>query len=132
MLPGLLEKTLGKGWRALVKVPEGRLAEIDDYLWTYTDQSFLPHGRDDKPQADAHPVRLTADAGTAENVEAVFLIDGAQIDDLTGVQRCITFINGRSDEAVSAARAQWKALKDANADISYWKQDERGAWAKAG
>ena len=131
-MPGLLEKTLAKGWRAVVKVPEDRLAEIDAYLWTYTDHSFLPHGRDDEPQSDAHPIRLTAEASAAENVEAVFLMDGAHLDDLTGVQRCITFINGRSDEAVSAARTQWKTLKDAGADISYWKQDERGAWAKAG
>lgn len=132
VLPGLLEKTLAKGWRALVKTPENRLAELDGYLWTYTDHSFLPHGRDDVPQSDMHPIRLTAEANAAEKVEAVFLLDGAHMDDLEGVKRCITFINGRSDEAVSAARAQWKSLKEAGADISYWKQDEHGAWAKAG
>jgi len=28
VLPGLLEKTLEKGWRALVKMPEARLAPM--------------------------------------------------------------------------------------------------------
>jgi len=132
VLPGLLEKTLAKGWRALVKVPQERLAELDGYLWTYTDQSFLPHGRDDEPLSDAQPIRLTSAANSAENAEAVFLLEGAHIDDLTGVQRCITLINGRSDAAVAHARTQWKTLKDEGTDISYWKQNERGAWAKAG
>ena len=132
VLPGLLEKTLAKGWRALVRVPEDRLAELDGYLWTYTDHSFLPHGRDDEPLSDAQPIQLSAAANKAATAQAVFLLDGMQMDDLSGVERCIILINGRSDEAVSHARTQWKALKAEGADISYWKQGERGAWAKAG
>jgi len=134
VLPDLLEKTLAKGWRALVKVPEDRLKYLDEFLWTYTDQSFLPHGRDDQPLSEAQPIRLsaTATATGAVTAEAVFLLEGMHIDDLSGATRCITLINGRSDEAVASARAQWKALKGQDADISYWKQDERGAWSKAG
>ena len=42
VLPGLLEKTLEKGWRALVKMPEDKLAELDNFLWTFRDDAFLP------------------------------------------------------------------------------------------
>ena len=48
-LPELLEKTLQRGWKALVRAPEAeRLEHLDSWLWTYRDESFLPHA----PAAD--------------------------------------------------------------------------------
>ncbi|HVK81146.1 MAG TPA: DNA polymerase III subunit chi, partial [Verrucomicrobiae bacterium] len=46
-LAPLLEKSLQRGWRALVRggSPE-RLDELDAVLWTYRDDSFLPHARE--------------------------------------------------------------------------------------
>ena len=35
-------------------------------------------------------------------------------------------------EAVAAARERWRTYKGAGHDLSYWKQDERGRWEKAG
>jgi len=132
VLPGLLEKTLERGWQALVKLPEERLKEMDTYLWTYKDQSFLPHGRDDEPMAEAHPIRLSASAQTTAGANCVFLIEGQDIDDLEDAERCIIMINGRSEEDVARARQKWKTLKKAGETISYWKQDDRGQWTKAG
>ena len=46
MLPGLLEKTLERGWRALVRADDATLLDdIDAKLWTWRDESFLAHGR---------------------------------------------------------------------------------------
>ena len=44
-LPALVERTLQRGWRAVVqaRTPQ-RLTALDDLLWTYADDSFLPHG----------------------------------------------------------------------------------------
>ena len=130
VLPGLLEKTRERGWRSLVKVPETRLAELDDYLWTYKDDGFLPHGRDDEPLADNQPVLLTATAESSPDSDCVFLIDGTDIEIADSVQRCMIMINGRNDEAVKTARTHWKKLKDQGADISYWQQNDRGRWEK--
>jgi DNA polymerase-3 subunit chi len=59
-LPPLLEKSLERGWRAVVQVasPERRDA-LDQHLWTYRDDSFLAHGADlrrGKPQRRPHPL----------------------------------------------------------------------------
>ena len=44
VLPGLLEKTLERGWRAVVQTGTKERAEsLDGFLWTYRDESFLPH-----------------------------------------------------------------------------------------
>lgn len=46
VLPSLLEKTLARGWRAVVQVGnEERLEALDQALWTYTDDSFCRTAR---------------------------------------------------------------------------------------
>ena len=60
VLPTLLEKSLERGWRAVVQVAtDERLAALDDHLWTFSDESFLPHGTDREAHAADQPVVLT-------------------------------------------------------------------------
>ena len=133
VLPGLLEKVRERGWTALVKLGSGdseRLADLDQYLWTFRDNSFLPHGRDDEPLADGQPVLLSATAATAGGKDCVLLIDGAEVDDMSGVTRAIVMINGRNSDDVKRERARWKSLSDTDVKLSYFQQDDRGGWVK--
>ena len=130
VLPGLLEKTRDRGWTSLVKVPPDRLAELDDYLWTFKDDGFLPHGRDDEPLSDNQPILLSSSATSSGSADCVFLIEDTQIEVGPEAQRCIVMINGRNDDAVNSARAYWKALKNAGEDMFYWQQNDRGGWEK--
>jgi DNA polymerase IIIc chi subunit len=44
VLPSLLEKSLERGWRVVVQsTSEERADALDAHLWTYRDDSFLPH-----------------------------------------------------------------------------------------
>lgn len=130
VLPGLLEKTLEKGWRALVKLPEAKLDHMDSFLWTFRDDAFLPHGREDEPQADLQPILLSATADSAKGFDAVFLLDGEAVVDMDGVSRAMVMINGRSETDVVRERGRWKELKEQGADLAYYQQDERGRWEK--
>ena len=129
-LPGLLEKTLGRGWRALVKTPSRERADqLDQSLWTWRDDSFLPHGLDSEPMADRQPILLTTGDANANAAHAVFLLDDAEPGSLDGYERCIILFDGRDDAAVKAARGRWKTLKDGGHPVSYW-QEEDGGWQK--
>ena len=130
VVPGLLEKTLQKGWRALVKLPETKLAQMDDHLWTFREDAFLPHGRDDEPQAELQPILLSATRESAEGFDAVFLIDGADIADMASAERVMVMINGRSQDDIKRERNRWKTLKGEGANLAYYQQDDRGRWAK--
>ena len=44
VLPPLLEKSLERGWRVVVQAAsEERADALDAHLWTYREDSFLPH-----------------------------------------------------------------------------------------
>ena len=62
VIPVLLEKTLERGWRAVVEVGSSERAELlDRALWTYRDDAFLPHGLAGGEFDADQPVLLTTD-----------------------------------------------------------------------
>jgi len=129
-LPPLLEKCLERGWRALVRgALEERLALLDEALWTYREESFLPHGRDGA-DASRYPVLLTAGLENRNNAKALFAIDGAAIDDAPQFERACVLFDGRDEAALAAARQQWTQVKAAGAAVSYWQEKGRGKWEK--
>ncbi len=130
-LPVLLEKTLARGWRALVRAPDPRrLDDLDQSLWTWRDDSFLPHGLESEPNAARQPVLLTAGMDNTNQAQALFLLDGAEAGPLDGYERCIVLFDGRDPEALNAARGRWKAFKDGGSTVSYWQEDPDKGWEK--
>lgn len=130
VLPELLEKTLARGWRALVRTAAAERAErLDEWLWTYRDESFLPHGVAGEPQAERQPILLTAEIGTRHEAEALFLLDGAEFGEIGGYDRCVVLFDGRDDAALAKARVQWSQAKAQGYGCSYWRQAARG-WEK--
>jgi DNA polymerase-3 subunit chi len=132
VLPTLLEKTLERGWRALVKASaEHRLDDVDEKLWTYREDSFLPHGRAGKPHAERQPVLLSETGENLNGAQALFILDDAELGATEGFERCFIIFDGRDEPALQQARSRWKALKDQGADLAYWRQTDEGRWERA-
>src|SRR4028118_1595487 len=78
VLPTLLQKSLERGWRAVVQVTtEERMSALDDHLWTFADESFLPHGTDREAHAADQPVLITLGAANPNGASTRLLADGA-------------------------------------------------------
>ena len=138
MLPLLLERSLQRGWRAVVQAgsPE-RVAALDALLWTFSDDSFLPHGTAADGEPETQPVYLTEGDDNPNGAAIRFMLDGVRIAPLlaggaAGYQRIMLLFDGRDEAAVVAARAQWSDLKRSGHGLSYWQQDEEGRWDKRG
>jgi DNA polymerase-3 subunit chi len=131
VLPDLLERSLERGWRAVVQVgTDERLEALDAHLWTYREESFLPHGtRKDGRVAD-HPIFLTTGDDNPNTAQVRFLADGADAEDFATYQRVVILFDGNDVESVEQARAKWKVVKAAGHDATYWQQNDRGRWEK--
>ena len=129
-LPELLEKTLQRGWRALVRAATpDRVEHLDGWLCTYRDDSFLPHAPAEEPGAARQPVLLTTGFENPNEADALFLVDGAEPGDLDGFKRCVVIFDGGDPDQLARARSQWSAAKAKGLPASYWKQQARG-WEK--
>jgi DNA polymerase-3 subunit chi len=132
VLPGLLEKTRERGWRAVVRAADPRrLDEIDERLWTWRDESFLAHGRASEPHAERQPIVLTETAENPNGAQALFIVDDVELGRTEGYERCFIIFDGRDEASLLGARGRWKTLKEAGANLAYWKQSPEGRWEKA-
>lgn len=132
VLPNLVEKSRERGWQAAIQAAtEERLQALDDHLWTFRDDSFLPHGTDREPDAARQPVVLTL-RETNPNAAAIrFLVEGADLPpDAGDYQRICVLFDGTDQDALLRAREQWKAAKAAGHAVAYWQQDDDGRWLK--
>ena len=131
VLPSLVEKTLERGWRAVVQAgSDERLEAIDMALWTYSEESFLAHGTTKTGHAAEQPVFLTTGDETPNGAGVRFLVDGAAPASFEGVERLVFIFDGHDSDTVSGARQHWKAAKAAGCSIAYWQQNEAGRWEK--
>src|SRR5450631_420233 len=113
VLPGLLERSLERGWTVIVQgASEERIEALDAHLWTYRDDGFLPHGTWREPDAAAQPVLLTLTDGNPNAANIRFLIEGAPMPaDAGAYARIVLVFDGDDEDAVAAARAHWSDAK---------------------
>jgi DNA polymerase-3 subunit chi len=131
VLPELLEKTLQRGWKAVVKGgSEERIQQLNGDLWTYGRASFLPHGVKADGFADKQPVYLTTVDERPNNADVLFLVDGADAVEVSAYARVCDLFDGNDEVAVESARQRWKRAKDAGHTLTYWQQSETGGWVK--
>ena len=130
VLPTLLEKSLERGWRVVVQAAsEERVEALDAHLWTFRDDSFLPHGTWRDAEAPEQPILLTINDNNPGGASVRFLLEGAAIpSDAADYARIVLLFDGNDSDAVEIARARWSEAKANGFDVTYWQPDERGRW----
>lgn len=132
VLPTILERALSRGQKVVVEVssPE-RLSAIDDHLWAYSDESFLPHVPASDPDAGANPIVLTTQDHNPNGAQVRICADGVRIPvSLQDYERVVLIFDGDDPDALTAAREDWKTVRATGATASYWQQDDTGRWEK--
>jgi DNA polymerase-3 subunit chi len=132
VLPSLLEKSLERGWRVVVQAAsEERADALDAHLWTYSDDSFLPHGTWRDHDAQGQPIVLTVTGENPNSANVRFLVENAALPiDSESYDRVVMVFDGNDDDALLAARTAWTDSKTKGFEVTYWQADERGRWQK--
>ena len=133
VLPKLIEKAYSTGKKIKIKAgTDHRLDFLNSLLWTYSDESFLPHGSKKEGNADLQPIFLSCEEENLNGAEFLFLTDGAKAssNELSCYERIFNIFDGHSQERLAEAREFWKELKSLNTELHYWQQDTSGRWAE--
>jgi DNA polymerase-3 subunit chi len=69
--------------------------------------------------------------GNPNGASIRFLVEGADLPPDSGAyQRMVILFDGTDVHALARARDQWRDVKKAGHDATYWQQDERGRWRR--
>lgn len=134
-LPVLLERSMQRGWKAVVQATsDARINALDDLLWTFSEESFLAHGTAQDGDGELQQVYLTTGAENPNAASVRFFVESADIAPVIAhdadYQRVILIFDGNDEPELQSARGQWKVLKAQGRDLSYWRQNDNGGWEK--
>lgn len=130
-LPQILSKALETGRRVVVKVgSEKDVKHLNDHLWTYHPDSFLPHGSKVDGHDKDQPIWLTTADENPNGADVLILTGGQEAEDLSAFTLCCEMLDGRDEDAVGRGRERYKKYKDAGHEITYWQQGANGGWEK--
>lgn len=127
----LMERALGQGWRVMIRTPDAaQRARLDERLWLYPEDGFLPHGLEGGPNDGEQPVLIAAGA-IANNAKGLILLDGADasLDEANGLERVWILFDGNDPGQLDKARKDWKRITEAGLTAQYWSE-ESGRWEK--
>jgi DNA polymerase-3 subunit chi len=123
VLPSICEKVLAGGERLLIVAEADLLGRLDEQLWTWSRESFLPHGQG---RAESQPILLSPVPEAANGATHIAIADGTWRNEALGFARAFYFFDNKARDE---ARAAWRSLKDrSEVESRYWKQNEQGRW----
>ena len=124
VLPTICQGLLAAGERLLVVAEEAQLARLDEQLWTYAADSFLPHGRE---RPEAQPILLSTGTEAPNGARCIALADGQWREQALEFERAYYFFDS---SGLDDARGLWRTLKaKPEVEPRYWKQ-EGGRWVE--
>lgn len=131
VLPKLCEKAYASGKRIKILLGTAERVEfVNSLLWTYNEESFLPHGSKKDGFAEEQPIFISASEENENNAELLILADGAQplIEVLQKYERILNIFDGNDETALNNARCYWKDIKAIGGELHYWQQNANGSF----
>jgi DNA polymerase-3 subunit chi len=125
VLPRICERLLESGERLLIVAGTEQLDRLDQLLWTYKKESFLPHGQAKGIAPERQPILLAIEPHPVNEARNIALADGHWREEALGYERTFYFFD---QEGVEEARQVWRQLGDRDGlERRYWRQDN-GKW----
>lgn len=131
VLPKLCEKAYSSGNRIKVLLGvEERIEFINTLLWTYNEESFLPHGSKKDGFIEEQPIFISSQTENENNANILILADNAypSISFLTSFDRVLNIFDASDEFALEQARSYWKQIKNLDYELHYWQQNDNGTF----
>ena len=127
----LLEKSLEKGNKSLLLFKDKeKCLSINEQLWTYKQNSFLPHISEDDQIYDNVdvPVYLSTKNENPFKAELLFSIDGFLPDNIDHFERVIIIIDVNDELLNEKYKNYYLDINKNFEDIVFYKSDDNGKW----
>lgn len=131
VLPRLTEKAYATKKRIKILVgTEERVEFINSLLWTYNEESFLPHGSKKDGFVEDQPIFISAGEENENGAALLILVDGAEpeVSSLNNFERVLNIFDGNNEVALNNARTYWKEIKTQGFELHYWQQNMNGSF----
>jgi len=120
----LAEHTYAQGDRLqIIAIDEEQAARLDDLLWTYKPDNFVPHGRWKGMDSESdQPVIITTRKEPVPGTTSLLTMDYCPVKIIRQFSKVIHVVVVDNQERLEASRRYWTLLKDAGFSLRHQKR----------
>ena len=95
---------------------------IDDFLWTYQDDGFIPHSIETKERSSIYPILITTNIHEDYEHNVLLALSGVLIKekDWKKFSKAYYFFDDQENKEKENAREMWKSFSALNIACKYW------------
>ena len=119
----IAEHTYAQGDRLqIIAIDEEQAARLDDLLWTYKPENFVPHGLWKSMDTEStQPVVITTRKERVSGIASLLTMDYCPVEMIQQFSRVIHVVVMDNQERLEASRRYWTLLKDAGFSLKHQK-----------
>ena len=119
----IAENTYAQGDRLqIIAIDEQQAARLDDLLWTYKPENFVPHGLWKSMDTEStQPVVITTRKERVSGIASLLTMDYCPVEMIQQFSRVIHVVVMDNQERLEASRRYWTLLKDAGFSLRHQK-----------
>jgi len=123
-----IEARVRDGRRIMLRVADAQRADRwDRFLWSWDEQSFVPHSILDGAWPADEPVTVATELPAAAQGVILICLDDVPLDELRGYEDVYEVVDRNDDGGVERARERWSQWKATGRSREY-----RRDWAAGG
>lgn len=128
-LVGLLGRIYGKDLKVcLVAASPQHAAHLDEFLWTHSVDSFLPHGPCTGPNASMHPIIICTEPKDINGASILVLAHGLFVATFADYDMILDFVSDQTPEGLQTSRGRYRRYREAGCRMEYWVQTRESGW----
>ncbi|MBM4372288.1 MAG: DNA polymerase III subunit chi [Deltaproteobacteria bacterium] len=117
-----LDALVARGARVVLRVDPARAGTWNEFLWTFDEGAFLPHGVFDGAWPPDEPVTIATGPVPDAASAVVLCVTDAPVEELARHETVFEVVDRCSPEGVTRSRARWAAWKEAGHAQEYRKE----------
>ena len=123
----LAEKLFLKNDNILISCSDQEtVSVVDDFLWAYREDSFIPHSIKNNEKTPGYPILITTSIDERYEHDILLVLNGGLIKekDWQKFAKIYYFFDDQDNEEKENARSMWKNFSSLNAECKYWINKE--------
>ena len=108
------------------------VAVVDDFLWAYKEDGFIPHSIKKNEKTSLYPILITNSIHEGYEHDVLLVLNGVLIKEKYWQKfaKIYYFFDDQDNKEKENARSMWKSLSSLNAECKYWV-NKKNKWVVA-
>ena len=104
----------------ILAVDQEQAERMDDLLWTFKPESFIPHGLwVGSPDEPEQPVIITTGKDAVKGVDSLLMMGYSDVDLVSQFSHAVHLVVSDNQERLESSRRYWTLLKDAGFSLRH-------------